>query len=78
MPARQGTFQLANGELVQMGLAETRVRVEGMETSTWVLFGAENSPILLGAFTLEGLLLGVDPHNRRLIPVNGLLMSTAV
>ena len=72
---RRGTFQLANGELVQMGLAETKVRVEGMETSTWVLFGAENSPILLGAYTLEGLLLGVDPHNQRLIPVSGLLIS---
>ena len=68
-PARRGTFRLANGQSVEMGMGETRVRVEGLETSTWVLFGEEGAPILLGALTLEGLLLGVDPFNRRLIPV---------
>ena len=76
-PARRGTFRLANGQRVEMGMGETRVRVEGLETSTWVLFGQEDAPILLGALTLEALLLGVDPFNRRLVPVEGLLMSAS-
>lgn len=76
-PVRRGTFRLANGQSVEMGMGETRVKVEGLETSTWVLFGEEGAPILLGALTLEELLLGVDPFNRRLIPVEGLLMSTS-
>ena len=77
-PARRGTFRLANGQRVEMGMGETRVRVEGLETSTWVLFGQEDAPILLGALTLEALLLGVDPFNRRLVPVEGLLMSASL
>ena len=77
-PARRDTFRLANGQRVEMGMGETRVRVEGLETSTWVLFGQEDAPILLGALTLEALLLGVDPFNRRLVPVEGLLMSASL
>jgi clan AA aspartic protease len=73
-PTRKGTFRLANGQQVEMDMAETRVSVEGLETTTWVRFGEEAAPALLGALTLEGLLLGVDPFNRRLIPVEGLLM----
>ena len=69
-PTRSGKFRLANGQQ-----AETQVRVEGSVTTTWVLFGDEGAPTLLGAMTLEGLLLGVDPFNRRLVPVEGLLMS---
>jgi len=58
-----------------MDMGETKVRVEGMETTTWVLFGDEGTTPLLGAMTLEGLLLGVDPFNERLVPVEGLLVS---
>ena len=75
--SRRGKFRLANGQSVEMGMGETRVRVDGLETSTWILFGEEGAPILLGALTLEELLLGVDPFNRRLIPVEGLLMSAS-
>ncbi len=75
IPVRQGTFEFADGRHVQMDIGETRVRVEGMETITSVLFSEEGVAPLLGAMTLEGLLLGVDPFNRRLVPVEGLLMS---
>ena len=74
-PSRRSTFILANDQRVEMDMGETRVRVEGMATTTWVLFGDEGTTPLLGAMTLEGLLLGVDPFNKRLVPVEGLLMS---
>ena len=77
-PARRGTFRLANDQSVEMEMGETRVRVEGLETSTWILFGEEGAPVLLGALTRAGLLLGVDPFNRRLVPVEGLLMSASL
>ena len=64
-----------NGQQIEMDIGEARVRVQGLETTTTVLFGEEDAPALLGAMTLEGLLLGVDPFNRRLVPVEGLLMS---
>ena len=75
VPSRRSTFRLANDQRDEMDLSETKVRVEGMETTTWVLFGDEGTTPLLEAMTLEGLLLGVDPFNERLVPVEGLLMS---
>jgi aspartyl protease family protein len=73
IPVRRGTFELADGRQVQMDIGETRVKVEGVQTTTSVLFGEEGAAPLLGAMTLEGLLLGVDPFNRRLVPVVGKL-----
>ena len=74
-PTRRGRFVLANGQRVELNMGETRVRVDGMETTTWILYGNEESQPLLGSLALEALLLGVDPYNKRLIPVEGLLMS---
>ena len=54
-------------------MAEARPRVAGRETTTWVIFGEEGTTALLGAYTLEGVFLGVGPHGQRLIPVQGLL-----
>ena len=54
-------------------MAQANAVVEGMETITWVIFGEERAAALLGAYTLEGLLLAVDPYNERLIPVVGSL-----
>ncbi len=67
------TFEYASGEEVQLDMAEIRARVEGRETGTWAVFGNDNAGALLGAYTLEGVFLGVDPYNRRLIPVQGIL-----
>jgi hypothetical protein len=48
--------------------------VEQREVVTLVLFNEEGTPPLLGAMVLEGLFMGVDPHARKLIPVEGLMM----
>ena len=72
-PAKRETFEYAGGEQVQLDMAEARARVEGRETITWVIFGEAGASPLLGAYTLEGVFLGVDPYNQRLIPVTGSL-----
>ncbi len=72
-PTRKGTFEYASGEQVQLDMAQANAIVEGMETMTWVIFREEGAAALLGAYTLEGLLLAVDPYNERLIPVVGSL-----
>lgn len=72
-PTRKGTFEYAGGEQVQLDMAQANAVVEGMETVTWVIFGEEGATALLGAYTLEGLLLAVDPYNERLVPVVGSL-----
>ena len=73
VPSRQRTFEYAGGEQVQLDMAQARARVDGIATITWVIFGEEGISALLGAYTLEGVFLGVDPYNERLIPVVGSL-----
>ena len=72
-PTKRETFEYAGGERVGLDMAEARARVAGRETTTWVIFGREGTAALLGAYTLEGVFLGVDPYGRKLIPVQGLL-----
>ena len=72
-PTKRETFEYAGGERVQLDMAEARAVVEGRETGTWVIFGEEGTSPLLGAYTLEGVFLAVDPYNQRLIPVVGSL-----
>ena len=61
--------RLADGseQPVQVGYA--RIRVEGTELITPVIFAEEGEPSLLGVITLEDALLAVDPVNNELIPV---------
>jgi clan AA aspartic protease len=61
-------FQLADGKLVEMDYGQAWVTVEGERVITIVAFGSDEGPMLLGAYTLEGLALAVDPVGERLIP----------
>lgn len=72
-PTVTRTFEYAGGQRVELDMGEARARVDGRDTITWVIFGEEGTSPLLGAYTLEGVLLGVDPYNERLIPVVGSL-----
>ena len=74
-PAAQHRFEFAQGERRIMNLGEARIRVEGRETGTLVVFNDEGTPPLLGALALEALFLGVAPVGQKLVPVDGLLMS---
>ena len=58
-----------------MDIGYARLRFEGKEIITQVLFNDEGTPPLLGAMALEGAYLGVDPVAKRLIPVRGLMMQ---
>ena len=72
-PTSRQTFEYASGAQVELDMAQAIIKVEGRETITWVIFGEEAGGALLGAYTLEGVFLGVDSYNRRLIPVRGVL-----
>ena len=76
-PALSRTFEYADGSRGDLDMGKASVIVEGRETPTWVIFGAEDGGALLGAYTLEGTFLAVDPFNERLIPVGGLLKRAA-
>ena len=72
VPRRLIQSELADGSVVQDAVGEARVKLEGVETTTIVVFVGEDAPALLGAYTLEGALLAVDPVHQRLIPTHAL------
>ena len=73
-PLMRQTFRFAQGEVREMDVGQTWVRLEGKEVVTLVLFHDEGTPPLLGALTLEAAFVGVDPVGQRLVPVEGLMM----
>ena len=72
VPRRRIQSELADGSIVEDAVGEARVRVEGIETTTIVVFVDEAAPTLLGAYTLEGALLVVDQVRQRLAPTHAL------
>ena len=72
-PTKSQVFDHADGHEVELDMAETKIKIDGRETITWVIFGEETASPLLGAYTLSGVFLGVDPHAQRLMPARGLL-----
>ncbi len=67
-------FILADGRQIERDLGQTWIRIDGKSVITIVVFGEEDTEPLLGAYALEGLRLGVDSLNRRLVPVPGYLL----
>ncbi len=72
-PLRKEQFTFAQGEVREMDIGQTWVRVEGREVITLVLFNEENSLPLLGALALESVFMAVDPMEQKLVPVGGLV-----
>ena len=72
VPYRRIQSELADGSIVEDPVGEVRVRVEDVEITTIVIFTDEGAPALLGAYTLEGALLVVDPVRQRLAPTHAL------
>ena len=69
-PTRKDIFELADGSRAEMEIGEMRVRSNGYSAVTPVIFGRKDATPLIGAVTLEELLLVVDPVGQRLIPRN--------
>ena len=63
-------FLVGDGRRIQMDIGEARVTIDGESVTTIVAFGEENAPPVLGAYTLEGFALAVDPAEQRLIPLD--------
>lgn len=73
-PHRKVPVILADGRRGEWDLGRAWVRVNGQAEPSLVIFGDEGQDPILGAYMLEGLRLGVDPVNKRLIEVPGLLL----
>src|SRR6266852_2527314 len=64
-PRRDVTIE---GQVAERDAAEVLITLEGRTLHTVCLFGDAGDLDVLGAYTLEGFGLGVDPVQRRLIP----------
>ncbi len=73
-PHSQRPFKLASGEVSRFPVGDARVRIEGLETPTLVVFGAKGSLPLLGVTALELLGLEVDPVGGKLKPMELMLL----
>ena len=67
-PMGKRRFLLADGRRIEMEYGEARASINGEQVTTLVVFGEDDSPALLGTYTLDGLVLAVDPIERRLVP----------
>jgi hypothetical protein len=64
---RYGTFVKADGTALARSTGYAIVHVAGTETSDEVVFGEPEDLVLLGARSLEGLNLRVEPVTKRLV-----------
>ena len=74
VPNRRRRFRLGDGRIVERETGPAIVRVAGEETYTIVVFGEEDTSPLLGAYTLEGAALVVDPQGQLLAPADNLML----
>jgi clan AA aspartic protease len=74
-PVKTRRFKIGNGKVIERSVGLAVARVQGEETPTWVIFGDDDAEPLLGAYTLEGLALGVDSLHRNLVPVASFLLA---
>lgn len=73
-------LELAERRIVERGIGHVRVTLQGhagrngdsreQNVITLAIFGEDDAPILLGAYTLEGLRLAVDPVHQALVPAH--------
>ena len=68
LPGRRSQSRLPDGSWVAEEIGEVRVRLCGVELTTIAVFAAAAAPARLGAYTLTGALLAVDPDGQRLVP----------
>ena len=73
VPHTEFTFVLADGREMQRPVGRTWIRIGDRSEITLVVFADNDVEPLLGAYSLQGLMLGVDSPNERLVPVNALM-----
>ena len=73
-PLRRYNFLVADGREIERDVGQTWLRVGDRSVITLARFGEEDVEPILGAYSLQGLMLAVDSPNERLIPSPRLLL----
>jgi clan AA aspartic protease len=76
-PERRYQFMLADGRVLEREVGYAIVHVEGAATADDVVFAESADLVLLGARSLEGLNLRIDPRSRRLVGAGPIVAAVA-
>lgn len=74
---RTEMYQMADGSVLTRDLGYVIVRVAGRETIDEVVFAEANDLTILGARSLEGLSLRVDPRTKQLVSSGPKIVAAA-
>ena len=74
---RRYQFMLADGRVLEREVGYAIVHVEGAATADDVVFAEPEDLVLLGARSLEGLNLRIDPRSRRLVGAGPIVAAVA-
>jgi predicted aspartyl protease len=77
VPQRRQAFEVADGRRIECDIGFALVRVADSEAPDLVVFAEPGDMTLLGAHSLEGLNLKIDPIRKRLVPAGPVITATA-
>ena len=71
-PYRTIKLRLANGQVEEQAIGRLMADLNGESEMIVCVFAAPDAPATIGATTLELFLLGVDPVEQRLVPIEAM------
>jgi len=74
---RTQAFEVADGRRIERDIGYALVRAGGMEAPDLVVFADPGDMTLLGAHSLEGLNLKIDPVRKELVPAGPVITAAA-
>jgi len=69
VPTTTRRFRTADGRVVERGMCWVPIRLRDEIAPTPIVFGENDSELLLGAVALESFSWGIDPVKRTLVPI---------
>jgi predicted aspartyl protease len=74
---RKQAFETADGRRIERDIGYALVRAGGTEAPDLVVFAEPGDMTLLGAHSLEGLNLKIDPVRKELVPAGPVIAAAA-
>jgi len=74
---RKQAFEVADGRRIERDIGYALVRAGGTEAPDLVVFAEAGDMTLLGAHSLEGLNLKIDPIRKELVPAGPVITAAA-
>jgi len=74
---RTQAFEVADGRRIERDIGYALVRAGGTEAPDLVVFAESGDMTLLGAHSLEGLNLKIDPVKKQLVPAGPVITAAA-